>query len=120
MPGVAGNMSLEITPSRKDRSLRRVVSDLRADAGLLVRQEIALAKAEVKEKLAGVAKQTAMFGAAGLLAYAGLLVLCGALILGVIALGVVAWLATLAVGFVVLLCSFLIVQRARHLKRPGR
>lgn len=113
-------MSVEITPSRKDRSLKRVVSDLRTDAGLLMRQEIALAKAEVKEKLKGMVKQGAMFGAAGLLAYAGLLVLFAALILGVIALGVAAWLATLAVGFVVLLGAFLIVQRARHLKGTGR
>jgi uncharacterized membrane protein len=113
-------MSVELTPHRKDRSLKHVVSDLRSDAGLLVRQEIALAKAEVKEKLEGVAKQAAMFGAAGLLAYAGLLVLCAALILGVIALGVAAWLAALAVGFVVLLGAFMIVQRARHAKRASR
>jgi uncharacterized membrane protein len=113
-------MSTEITPSRKDRSLKRVVSDLRSDAGLLVRQEIALAKAEVKEKVVGVAKQAAMFGAAGLLAYAGLLVLFAALILGVIALGVAAWLATLAVGLVVLLGAFCIVQRARQANRTSR
>jgi len=113
-------MALEIRPSRKERSLKHVVSDLRTDAGLLVRQEIALAKAEVKEKLAGVAKQGAMFGAAGLLAYAGLLVLFAALILGVVALGVAAWLAALAVGFVVLLGSFLIVQRARHFHKTSR
>ena len=113
-------MALEIRPSHKERSLKHVVSDLRTDAGLLVRQEIALAKAEVKEKLAGVAKQGAMFGAAGLLAYAGLLVLFAALILGVIALGVAAWLAALAVGFVVLLGSYLIVQRARHFKKTRR
>lgn len=113
-------MSTEITPSRQDRSLKRVVSDLRADAGLLVRQEIALAKTEVKEKVAGVAKQAAMFGAAGLLAYAGVLVLFAALILGAIALGVAAWLATLAVGFVVLLGAFLIVQGARHGNRTSR
>ena len=113
-------MAFEITPRRKERSLKHVVSDLGTDAGLLVRQEIALAKAEVIEKLAGAAKQAAVFGAAGLLAYAGLLVLFAALILGVIALGVAAWLAALAVGFVVLLGSFLIVQRARHHKRLSR
>ena len=107
-------MSTEITPSRKDRSLKHVVSDLRSDAGLLLRQEIALAKAEVKEKVAGVAKQAALFGAAGLLAYAGLLVLFAALILGVIALGVAAWLATMVVGILVMLGAVLIVQRARR------
>src|SRR4029077_9255446 len=113
-------MSVELTPHRKDRSLKHVVSDLRSDAGLLVRQEIALAKAELKEKLAGVAQQAAMFGAAGLLAYAGLLVLCAALILGVVALGVAAWLATLAVGFVVLLGAFVIVRGAGRGRGPSQ
>ena len=110
-------MSVEITPTRKDRSLKHLVSNLQSDAGLLVRQEIALAKAEVKEKITAVAKQAALFGAAGMLAYAGLLVLVAALILGVIALGVAAWLAALAVGLAVLLGAFVIVQRARNLKK---
>ena len=110
-------MSVEITPTRKDRSLKHLVSDLQSDARLLVRQEIALAKAEVKEKITAVAKQAALFGAAGMLAYAGLLVLVAALILGVIALGVAAWLAALAVGLAVLLGAFVIVQRARNLKK---
>jgi len=100
-----------------DRSLKKVVTDLSHDAGLLVRQEIALAKAEVKEKAKGVAKQAALFGAAGVLAYAGLFVLLAALTLGVIALGVAAWLAALAVGGIVLLGAFLLVQRARHPKK---
>jgi uncharacterized membrane protein len=108
---------MELERVSKDRSLKNLVSDLRVDAGLLVRQEIALAKAEVKEKVTAVAKQAAMFGAAGLLAYAGLLVIVAALILGVIALGVAAWLAALGVGVVVLVAAFLIVQRARHPKK---
>jgi uncharacterized membrane protein YqjE len=110
-------MSIEISPKSPDRSLKQVVSDLRGDAGLLVRQEIALAKAELKEKVSAVAKQAAMFGVAGLLAYGGLLVLFAALILGLIAIGVAAWLAALTVAVVVLLGAFLIVRRARRPKR---
>jgi uncharacterized membrane protein len=108
-------MSAEIRPRRpsKDRSLKQVVSDLRTDAGLLVRQEIALAKAEVKDKAAGVAKQAALFAGAGLLAYAGVLVLFAAVVLGLIAIGVAAWLATLSVAILVFLGAFLLVQRAR-------
>src|ERR1700752_3153532 len=84
-------MSIEISPESKDRSLKQIVSDLRTDGALLVRQEIALAKAELKEK-------AALFAGAGLLAYAGLLALFAALVLGLIAIGVVAWLAPLSVG----------------------
>lgn len=111
-------MSVHITSDPKgrgNRTLRQIVSDLRTDAGLLVRQEIALAKAEVKEKAQGVAKQAALVGAAGMLAYAGLLVLFAALILGAIALGVAAWLAALAVGVLIVSGAFLIVRRARDM-----
>ena len=109
-------MSIEISGHSKDRSLKQLVSDLRTDAGLLVRQEIALAKAELKEKATGVAKQAALFAGAGLLAYTGLLVLFAALVLGLIAIGVAAWLAALSVAALVFLGAWLLVQRARHLK----
>jgi len=110
-------MSLEISSESKDRSLKQLVSDLRTDAGLLVRQEIALAKTELKEKAVGVAKQAALFAGAGLLAYAGVLVLFAALVLGLIAIGMAAWLAALTVAILVLLGAFLLVQRARHPKQ---
>ena len=105
-------MSTELRPG-KDRSLKQVVSDLRTDAGLLVRQEIALAKTELKDKAAGLAKQAALFAGAGLLAYAGVLALFAAVVLGLIAIGIAAWLATLSVAIIVLLGAFLLVQRAR-------
>jgi len=112
-------MSVELTPGRKDRTIKRLVSNVQADASLLVRQEIALAKAELKEKVQAVAKQAGFFGAAGILGYTGLLILFAALILGIIALGVVAWLATLAVGIVVMLGTFLLLQRARHIGKSA-
>ena len=110
-------MSLEISTESKERSLKQVVSDLRTDAGLLVRQEIALAKSELKEKATGVAKQAALFAGAGLLAYAGLLALFAALVLGLIAIGMAAWLAALTVAALVLLGALLLVQRARDPKK---
>jgi hypothetical protein len=42
------------------------------------------------------------------------LVLLAALVLGLIAIGVVAWLAALSVGIVILLGAFFLVQRARR------
>ena len=112
-------MSVQISTESKDRSLKQLVSDLRTDAGLLVRQEIALAKAELKEKATGIAKQAALFAGAGLLAYAGMLVLFAALVLGLVAIGVAAWLSALIVALVVFLGAFMLVQRARHLKKDG-
>jgi uncharacterized membrane protein len=111
-------MSSKDLPARaEDRSLKNLVSDLKENSSLLVRQEIALAKAEVKEKIKGVAKQAITFSIAGVLAYTGILVVLAALILAVIALGVVAWLAALIVGAAVLGGAFLFVQRAR---RPAK
>jgi hypothetical protein len=112
--GVQNRMPADLPATRRKRSLKELVTGVRQDAGLLVRQEIALAKAELKEKATGVAKKAAMFSAAALLAYAGVLVVFAALVLGVIALGVTAWLAALIVGAVVLLGAFGIVQRARR------
>ncbi|HJS43196.1 MAG TPA: phage holin family protein [Gemmatimonadales bacterium] len=103
--------------SDRDRSLGQVLSDIRTDASLLVRQEIALAKAELKQKAGDVAKRAALFAGVGLLAYSGLLILLAALVLGLIAIGVVAWLAALSVGIVVLLGAWLLVQRARGPKK---
>jgi Putative Actinobacterial Holin-X, holin superfamily III len=111
-------MSVELSP--KDRSLKQVLSDVRTDAGLLVRQEIALAKAEVKERAVRVAKQAALFGVAGLVAYAGLLALVAAIVLAVAALGVVAWLAALLVAALVLLGAFVLFKRAGKPEEPSR
>lgn len=109
-------MSIEISTDR-DRSVKQVVNDLRADVSLLVRQEIALARAELKEKAGTVAKQAAFFGAAGALGYVGLFFLFAALALGLIAIGVIAWLATLIVAVVILVGAFVLVQRARHVNK---
>ena len=119
MVGVALRMSLEISEKTKQRSVQQAVHDLKTDASLLIRQEIALAKAEVKEKATAVAKQAAFFAGAGVLGYTGLLVLLAAIVLGLIAIGVVAWLAALSVAIVIFLGAFILVQRARRVsKKP--
>lgn len=107
-------MSTEMTRGSKERSVKELVTDVKRNAALLAKQEVALKKAEFKEKATGVAKQAALFGAAGILGYAGLLVLFAAIVLGIIALGVAAWLAALTVGIAILVGAFLIVQRARR------
>lgn len=106
-------MSTELT-----RSLPEVVTDLKNDASLLVRQEIALAKAQLTEQALAIVKRAAFFGAAGVLAYAGLFVLLAALVLRIVALGVAAWLAALIVAAIVFAGVLGLVQRALHL--PSR
>ena len=113
-------MATELSPKpgRSDRSdersVKQLVKDVKRDAGLLARQELALKKAELKEKATGIAKKAAIFSAAALLGYAGLLVLAAALVLGIIALGVAAWLSALSVAVVVILGAYLLVQKGRR------
>lgn len=106
-------MSLEISEKTKQRSVQQAVHDLKTDASLLIRQEIALAKAQAQEKVTAVGRQAAFFAGAGVLGYTGLLLLLAALVLGLIAIGVVAWLAALSVAIVIFLAAFVLIQRGR-------
>lgn len=58
------------TGSTDDRSLGELVASATRDMSLLVRQEVALAKAEIKEDVAAAGKGAGLFGGAG---FAGLM-----------------------------------------------
>jgi hypothetical protein len=83
----------------RDRSLGELFNRLSADTSALIRQELALARAELTEKGREAGKGATLFGGAGVL---GLLA-AGALTAGLILLldlVMVAWLAALIVGAV--------------------
>ncbi|HEV2721418.1 MAG TPA: phage holin family protein [Thermoanaerobaculia bacterium] len=80
-----------------DRSLGTIVKDLTADLSTLFRSEIALLKLEVKDTVAKLSGGTAMFLGAAFLAIFGLGFLFVTLVLGLVRLGVPAWLSTLIV-----------------------
>ena len=83
----------------EERSLGELLSDLARDTGLLVRNEVALAKAEMSQKASSVGKHAGIIGAGGALAYAGLL----AIIAGIIVLldtWLPLWGAALLVGII--------------------
>lgn len=97
-----------------ERPLKELVVDVGRDVRTLIRQEIALAKAELRDKAARAAQGGAEIGAATILAHTGALALVAALVLGVIALGVIAWLAALLAGVAVLGAAALLLLRARR------
>ena len=103
--------SLEVSA---DRPVKDLVSALGHDLSLLVRQEIHLAKAEITEKALHTAKSAAKIGAGALLAYAGVLGVGAALVLLIIALGIVAWLAATIVALLFLLGGYVTVQSGRR------
>ncbi len=80
-----------------DRSLGTVVKELTADLSTLFRSEIALLKLEIKDTVANLSGGAAMFLGAAFLAIFGLGFLFVTIVLGLVRLGVPAWLSTLVV-----------------------
>jgi hypothetical protein len=99
---------------QQERSLGELFSELSQDVSLLVRKEVELAKVELGQQLTRAAKKAASIGTGGALLYAGTLALVTALVLGLIDLGVTAWLAALIVGLVVVALGYVLVQRGRQ------
>ena len=83
-----------------ERSLGTIIKDLTADLSNLFRSEIALLKLEVKESVAKLGTGGAMMGAALFLGLFGLAFLFVTITLGLVALGVPAWLSSLIVTLV--------------------
>jgi hypothetical protein len=83
----------------RERPIGEVASQLTKDISLLVRQEVALAKEEMREKGRIALPGIGMIGAAGLVALAATGALTAFLILA-LAEGMDGWLAALIVGVV--------------------
>jgi protein-S-isoprenylcysteine O-methyltransferase Ste14 len=87
---------------KQERSLSALFSDLARETSLLFRQEIALAKAEIAEKIAQLTTGAGLLVAGGVIAFCGVLALLAAAILGLSNV-VPPWAAALIVGVVVLI-----------------
>lgn len=98
-------MDHELRTSKENLSLGELFADLSRETSTLVRQEVSLAKAEIGQKASRLGKGVAFLAVGGLLAYAGLLALLGAIIAGCVAAGMAVWAASLLVGVVVLVVS---------------
>lgn len=88
------------TATEADRSLGTIIKELTADLSMLLRSEIALLKLEIKEAVAKVGTGGALLGAAAFLAVVGVAFLFVTITLGLVALGVPAWLSALIVTLV--------------------
>lgn len=88
------------TASDTERTLGQIVKDLTADISSLFRSEIALLKLELKEQFAKLGGGAAFFAVALFLAIFGLAFLFVTITLGLVALGVPAWLSALIVTVV--------------------
>lgn len=84
-----------------EKSLGELFGDLTRETTTLVRQEIALARAEMGHKFAEVGKNIGFLCAGGAILYAGILAIVAAVVLGLAQAGLPAWAAALIVGLVV-------------------
>jgi len=97
---------------KDERSLGELFGDLAGQTGALVREEVALAKAELTQNATRAGKDVGVLVIGGAVAYAGLLALLAAVILG-LATALPAWLAALIVGLVVVGIGAALLQRGR-------
>jgi len=86
---------------KADRSIAVLLSDLASETILLVRQEIALLKAELHEKFSRVGQGATAVGVGAAFAFSGWLVLLACAVLA-LATVLQPWLAALIVAIVVL------------------
>jgi hypothetical protein len=88
------------TATEADRTLGTIVKELTADVSTLFRSEIALLKFEIKDMVAKLGGGAAMFAGALFLGLIGLAFLFVTAVLGLVALGVPAWVSSLIVTVV--------------------
>jgi membrane protein len=105
--------------TNEDRSLGQLLTELSDEIRTLVRQEVQLARIELGEKV-GQAKRGAAFVTAGaLLAYGALLAVVGAVVLGLVALGVPPWAAALVGALAAGGTGYLLVRMGLTALKPG-
>jgi hypothetical protein len=88
------------TYTESERSLGTIIKELTADLSLLFRSEIALLKLELKDAAAKLGGGAALLAGALFLALIGIAFLFVTITLGLVALGVPAWLSALIVTVV--------------------
>ena len=107
-------------PEAFDKSIATLLRELFQDINHLVRQEIALAKAEMNEKMVTIAGAAGLMAAAAFLAVLAIFVLTAAIVL-VVALWWPAWAAALVVAgaYLVIAGILVLIGRAR-LQKLGK
>lgn len=101
------------TTTQAERSLGTIFKDLTADLSMLIRSEIALLKLELQQSFAKLGGGAALLGAAIFLALVGLAFLFVTITLGMIALGMPAWLSSLIVTIVLFVAAGVLVMMGK-------
>ena len=98
---------------RVERSLGELFQELSQDTSTLIRQEVALARAEMTERASAFARDSALIAAGAVLAHVALLAATAALIMGLVQLGLQGWLSALIVAAICAVTGGLLVAGGR-------
>lgn len=109
------------TQTPNDHSLISLFRELRDETTTLVRQEVALAKAEMSEKASKMGRNAAFIAVGGLVLYAGLIfaliglkdLLMVGLVNAGISFGTAAWLSSILLGLIVGITGWALVVKGK-------
>jgi hypothetical protein len=104
--------------SNDPRSLGEMFADLTRETRTLLQQEIELAKTELSQNASRVVPSLKMIVAGVLITYGGMLAVVAGVVLGLIAIGLVAWLAALVGGLVIAGAGYALVRAGMASFRP--
>lgn len=96
---------------KDERSIGDLFSELAGETGTLIRQEVALAQAELTDKAVKTGKNLGVLVVGGAIGYAALLAVLAAIVIG-LASFMPAWLAALLVGAVVGVVAYMMISAA--------
>jgi hypothetical protein len=100
-------------PPRADRSMSGLLSALAREGSRLFRQEMALARAELADKLGQLGTGAAEMIVGGFIVYGGFLVLLAAAVLG-LAQVLSPWLAAVVVGVITIVVGAVVLLKGRR------
>ena len=104
---------------RDNRSLSQLVVDLQRESSTLVRDEVALVRAEINEKISQALNGAISLLIGALVAFSALIIVLIAIAELLVTFEIVGWLAYLIVGGVVLVIGLIMLAKGRSNLRPG-
>jgi hypothetical protein len=99
--------------AEQDRSLGELLAELSHETSTLVRKEMELATTEMAAKGKEAAGHAGTAAAGGALVHAGLLVLLGAVVVGLVQLGLAPWLAAIIVAVATMAIGYGLISSGR-------
>ena len=96
--------------TRDDRTLGEMFAELSRQIRTLIEQEVLLAKTEVAEKASQMSRGLGLVVGGALIAYAGVLAMVAAAILGLVAAGLAPWAGALVGGALTAGIGYLLVR----------